>query len=149
MPDAQEDISIRPATMDDYERLRALWAAAGLPSRLTGRDSREAWIAQLVHFPTLYLVAEADAVMVGSVLGTHDWRKGWINRLAVHPDFRRRSLAQRLIATCESALVELGIEIHAALIDVGNDASVAIFEKAGYVADVPVYYYRKRLRKDI
>lgn len=144
-----ETISIRPARTDDYERLRALWSEAGLPSRLTGRDSREAWIAQLVHFPTLFLVAEADGVMVGSVLGTHDWRKGWINRLAVHPDYRGQGLGHRLIATCESALVELGIEIHAAMIDVGNDASVAVFEKAGYRADVPVHYYRKRLRQDI
>lgn len=144
-----EAISVRPAKANDYDQLRALWSAAGLPSRLTGRDSRDAWSAQLTHFPTLYLVAEADGVIVGSVLGTHDWRKGWINRLAVHPAYRGQGLGHLLIATCESALVELGIEIHAALIDVGNDASVAVFEKAGYVADVPVHYYRKRLRKDI
>lgn len=144
-----EPIAIRTAKADDYDRLRTLWSAAGLSIRATGRDSREAWIAQLAHFPTLYLVAEADGAIVGSVLGTHDWRKGWINRLVVHPDYRRRGLGQRLIATCESALAELGIEIYAALIEEGNDASVAVFEKAGYVADVPVHYYRKRVREDI
>lgn len=149
MPNTHRPITIRPAKADDYNRLRALWSAAGLSIRPTGRDSREAWIAQLAHFPTLYLVAEADGGIVGSVLGTHDWRKGWINRLVVHPDCRRCGLGKRLIATCESALVELGIEIHAALIEEGNDVSVAFFEKAGYVADVPVHYYRKRVREDI
>ena len=143
------DIVIRSAEADDYDRLLELWLAAGLSIRPKGRDSREAWTAQLAHFPTLYLVAEADGVLVGSILGTHDLRKGWINRLVVHPDFRRRGLAQRLIVACESAMAALGIEIFAAMIEHGNDSSVAVFEKAGYVADVPVHYYRKRLRTDI
>ena len=73
----------------------------------------------------------------------------WINRLAVDPAFRKRGVAKRLLLACEAAPNELGIEIVAALIEHGNEASVAAFESAGYQADVPVHYYRKRRRPDI
>jgi len=36
--------------------------------------------------------------LVGSVLASHDERKGWLNRLAVAPNHRRRGPARRLIA---------------------------------------------------
>jgi hypothetical protein len=54
-----------------------------------------------------------------------------------------------LSEACERALAECGIEIIAALIEHGNDGAVALFERGGYVADVPVHYYRKRRRPDI
>ena len=129
--------------------MRTLWAAAGMPARLSGRDSREAFLRQLRHYPTTYLAAEHDGQLAGVVLGTHDQRKGWINRLAVHPACRRRGLARRLLRACEQALYDLDIEIVAALIEHGNFASAATFESAGYTADVPVHYYRKRRRPDI
>ena len=78
-----------------------------------------------------------------------DHRKGWINHLAVHPDHRRRGLGLRLLRACEMALEQCGIEIIAAFVEEGNSPSVALFERGGYLADVPVHYYRKLGRPDI
>jgi len=49
----------------------------------------------------IFLVAAADQRIAGVVLGTHDGRKGWINRLAVAKDFRRQNIASKLVATLE------------------------------------------------
>ena len=106
-------------------------------------------LKQLQHSFSTYLVAEQQGRLVGVVLGTHDGRKGWINHLAVHPDYRRQGLAQRLLAACEQALHAQGIEIIAALVERDNASSAAFFERAGYAADVPIFYYRKRARPDI
>ena len=77
------------------------------------------------------------------VFGTHDRRKGWINRLAVRPGYRRQGVARRLIEACEQALYAQGIGITAALIERDNAVSVDLFTDAGYVADVPVHYFVK------
>ncbi|MFH0982396.1 MAG: GNAT family N-acetyltransferase [Planctomycetota bacterium] len=142
-------LCIRPANNEDYEAIMALWSAAGLATRPQGRDGRAAFTEQLKYFRPCYLVAEVQGVLVGVVLGTHDRRKGWINRLAVDPRFRRRGIAARLIAACEEALRAEGMEIIAALIEEGNEASIRTFEQSGYRNDVPARYYRKRIREDI
>ncbi len=144
-----ERLTIRGIVPADYDAIVQLWRDSDLSVRLRGRDAREPFLQQLRHFPTTYLLAELDGVIVGTVLGTHDGRKGWINRLAVHPDRRRRGIAQQLISSCEKALARQGIEIFAALTETDNEVSTRVLERAGYVRDVPVHYLRKRLRDDI
>ncbi|MCO6438106.1 MAG: GNAT family N-acetyltransferase [Phycisphaerae bacterium] len=134
---------IRGATESDYDAIVSVWGAAGLPYRPKGRDTREAYVRQLARFGALYLVAEADARVIGVVFGTHDERKGWINRLAVEPAWRRQGVARALVEACEVGFQTLGIDIIAALIEPENLASKALFDDLGYRTDVPVCYYRK------
>lgn len=47
--------------------------------------------------PDLVIVVEADGALIASVMGTYDGRRGWVNRLATHPDHRERGLARRLL----------------------------------------------------
>jgi ribosomal protein S18 acetylase RimI-like enzyme len=143
------DIRVRPILPDDYAAVCKVWQAAGLSVRPHGRDAQPEFVKQLAHFPTSYLLAEHGGQVVGVILGTHDWRKGWINRLAVIPEYRRHGVARQLIEACEQALYAQGIGIIAALVEKENTASAAIFADAGYVADVPVHYFRKRIRPDI
>lgn len=134
----------------DYDRLIALWDAAGLHYKPDGRDSREAFAAQLDGGHQLALGMENDrGDLVGSVLATHDGRKGWINRLAVHPDYRRQGIATALIGAAEDALREQGIGIFAALIEPGNEASLALFEAAGYEDWPGIHYLSRRDRADV
>lgn len=141
--------SIRPATPADYENIVALWRASGLSIRLTGRDRKEEFERQLRRFADCYLVAEVGGNLIGVVLGTHDERKGWINRLAVLPQHRGRGVATALIYACEAALHQIGIEIIAALVEPDNEASMKFFERLDYKTDVPVQYFRKLRRDDV
>jgi len=106
-------------------------------------------VRQLQFYPTTYLGAESSGRLVGVVMGTHDRRKGWINRVAVHPDWQRQGVGRLLMQACEAALHAAGMEIISALIEQGNEGSRRLFERCGYVDDVPVHYYRKRRRPDI
>ena len=135
--------SIRRASAKDYEELVSLLTVSGVHVEIEGRESRAAFLTQLKQFPDLYLAAMVDERIVGVVLGTHDGRKGWINRLAVHPDYRRRGIAAALVTTCDTAIRAQGIGIVTALVESDNAASVALFEALGYCADVPVRYFRK------
>lgn len=141
---------VSPIRKSDYERLVALWSAAGLSFKPAGRDSREAFEQQLDSGRQRVLGVEDGAGdLVGAVVVTHDGRKGWINRLAVHPSHRRQGLGRALIRAAEASLREQGIEIFAALIEPGNDVSLAVFEAAGYQDWPGIHYVSKRDRPDI
>jgi GNAT superfamily N-acetyltransferase len=139
----------RPLGLSDYDRLVGLWSAAGLPFKPAGRDSREAFARQLAggtHFPIG--IETEDGQLIGAALATHDGRKGWINRLAVHPDWRRRGIAKRLITAAEDCLHEQGIDVIAALIEPENSPSLELFLSAGYTEYHGLHYVSKRSRSD-
>ncbi len=140
---------VRTLGTEDYDRLVALWQRAGLHSlRLQGRDSREAIARQLETRVQTILGLEVDGRLAGAVVATHDSRKGWINRLAVDPDFRRRGYGLRLIRAAEEVLKSQGIEVIAALVESDNFASLALFQKAGYREIDPGMHYLTRRDRD-
>ena len=133
-------------SLDDYDDLLSLWRRAGLHSiKPQGRDSRDALAQQLASGVLTILGLEVEGRLVAAVIVTHDSRKGWINRLAVEPDYRRRGYGMRLIEASEALLREQGIPITAALVMSDNAASLALFQKAGYVEiDSGIHYLTKR-----
>jgi ribosomal protein S18 acetylase RimI-like enzyme len=142
-----KEIIIREFSMDDYEKVVALWEEAGIHYRPNGRENRGRMAKEIKTGQAIFLVAAADQRIAGVVLGTHDGRKGWINRLAVAKDFRRQNIASRLIAAVESRLNIIGIDITACLIEPENTASKSFFHKMGYTK-VPVEYFSKRQSPD-
>jgi len=140
-----EVIVLRLLGLDDYPRWMEVWQRAGLHSvRPQGRDSREAFARQMAAGTHTVIGLEVDGTLAGVVLATHDGRKGWINRLAVLPEHQHRGYAARLVAEAERVLRELGITVIAALIEPGNDASLALFGKLGYREATGMHYVSKR-----
>jgi ribosomal protein S18 acetylase RimI-like enzyme len=129
----------------DFERIMALWQAAGLHIRPRGRDSRPEFERQMAGGTQTALGVEDDeGNLIGVVLATHDGRKGWINRLAVHPDHRRRGIGLALIEAAEVVLREQGMRIIAATIEPDNEASLALLRAAGYAEWEGIHYMSKR-----
>jgi N-acetylglutamate synthase len=143
-----DDIVIRDMTEDDYDGLICLWENAGLHHKSRGRDRKELMVREITSSQAVYIVAESRSTLVGSVIGTHDGRKGWINRLAVEPQFRRKGLGKRLIYEAERRLGKLGIKITACLIEEWNAASMEIFRQAGYTMHRDILYFSKRQHPD-
>ena len=148
-------ITQRTLTADDYDAVRDLWTVAGLHIRPVGRDSREEFAAQIASGCQVVFGLEDPARpegdrLVGVVLATSDSRRGWINRLAIHPDYRRRGLGQRLIAACEHLLrEERGLHLVCAQIEDQNAASIALFTKTGYFHHAEILYFAKRDSQEV
>jgi GNAT superfamily N-acetyltransferase len=140
--------NLRHLTVDDYDAIIRLWKEAGLESvRLQGRDSHDAFAAQLAAGQRVIGLEDAGQ-LIGAVLVTHDTRKGWINRLAVHPDHRRKGYATELIAAAEQELRAIGFQIFAVLIEADNNASQELFAREGYKAH-DIVYMSKRNSDDV
>jgi len=135
---------IKELSLENYQEMIALWEQAGLPYRPRGRDSRTAIAAQLERDPELFLGAFSQGKLVGTVIGSDDGRKGWINRLAIDPDYRRHGIARMLIAETERRLKARGRKIIAVLVEDWNDVSLKLFQKCDYILDRSILYLSKR-----
>ncbi len=139
-----DNITLRDFQMEDYAEVIRLWEDGKLPLKLEGRDSRENVARQIAMPNVFFFVAELSGRIVGTILCTHDGRKGWINRLAVAEAYRRHGIGRRLVEIAESRFEILGLGITAALIEEWNEDSMSAFEKLGYRKHPEILYFTKR-----
>jgi N-acetylglutamate synthase len=126
-----------------------LWKQAGLEYRPNGRDSKLSIVIQMSMDPELFLGAFEDGRLIGSVIATFDGRRGWINRLAIVPEERRKGVAKALIARAEKLLRQRGAMIIGAHVERENAASLRLFENSGYSSRGDIVYMSKRDRPDV
>ncbi|UCG00865.1 MAG: GNAT family N-acetyltransferase [Candidatus Heimdallarchaeota archaeon] len=138
---------IKELGFKDYPKIQALWEMVGLSCRPDGRDHPDRIRLQIKRKNIFFLGKLYEDDLLGVIMVSHDGRKGWINRLAVHPDHRQKGIAQELLEVAENQLFQNeGIEVCSALIFDDNNASISLFEKVGYELWDDVRYYSKRKR---
>ncbi len=138
-------VDIRTLAIEDYDSMVELWKRADLPFKPLGRERKQMVAQQMAASPGFFLGAFHEERLVGVVVGSYDGRsKGWINRLAVDPAYRRLGIAEQLISHVEEALEKQGAAIFAALIETPNKQSVGLFRKVGYVIHREILYVTKR-----
>ncbi len=143
------DKQIRRLTIDDYDAVIRVWELAGLPIKPNGRESREMIEKEMARDHCAFFSVFDDDKMVAVAIAQYDGRRGWINRLAVEPDYRGQGLALELVAECEKFLEQYGEVVIAVLVEDVNSPSMALFEKAGYVCMNEIKYWSKRPRADL
>ena len=139
-------MDIEPFKIEDYDHLISLWARTGLPYDSDVRDSREALENQLYDNHISILILRNQDQIIGSIVASHDGRKGWINRLCIDPEYRGRRLAARLVEAAEEFFAEAGIKVIGALIEDENTPSMAAFKRCGYDYWTGILYFRKLLK---
>lgn len=143
------ELKVRKMTLKDYDSVIALWKEGNVPYRPQGRDSKKNIIEQIQQLNCYFLVAEVNKKIIGAIVGTHDGRKGWINRLVVAPSFRKKGIAKRLIEEIEHHFTSLGIDIVACLIEDWNTTSMQVFEQLGYTKHTDILYFSKRKNRKV
>ncbi|MHA1442152.1 MAG: GNAT family N-acetyltransferase, partial [Candidatus Heimdallarchaeota archaeon] len=125
-------MKIRFASSEDIPNVLELWSAVGLTTRPEGRDHPKSITKQISQKNSWILIAEEEQQIIGAVLVTHDTRKGWINRLATHPERTQEGIASKLLEKAEKTLLEQEIVVYCALIIEDNTRSRIFFEKSDY-----------------
>lgn len=139
------DLSLRLLASDDIPDVHALWNEARLEFHPAGRDSVGHMTDEIRQGKLFIAGAYLGEVLLGIVLGNDDGRKGWINRLAVRPGYRRSGVGKALIAFCEKRFRSQGLGMTCCLIEDWNEASLALFQAEGYVLRKDIFYLRKML----
>jgi ribosomal protein S18 acetylase RimI-like enzyme len=137
-------ILIRKFHLSNYDAILNFWDETGLHYRPKGRDSRERIEKEIKKRHNIFLIAEADGKIVGTILGTHDGRKGWLNRVAIAKKFRRQGIARRLVTELEHRLDKLGLDVIACLIEGDNKTSMKFFNRLGYEKSDVLYFSKRK-----
>lgn len=130
IPSRLAEWTIRSAEERDVDAVLALWQRAGGEPTVT--DTRDGLLRLLARGGEPLVIAEEDAVLVGSLIAAWDGWRGSFYRLAVDPALRRRGLATALVREGERRLVGLGaVRLTAIAID-EDPVALAFWASAGY-----------------
>ena len=126
-----DEIIIRECGEDEGQVVLSLWQQAG-DGVLSPTDSLEEVQAAIHHSAALFLVAESEGRIIGSIIGTWDGRRGEFYRLTVSPEVRRRGVARMLVGTAEKWMAEQGCHRITALVGKAHPWATGFWTAAGY-----------------
>lgn len=139
------DVAIRPFHYpDDLISVLDLWANAGPGIHVGRSDTPDEIEKKLTRDPDLFLVAEQDGKLIGSVLGGFDGRRGMVYHLAVAASYRRQGLGEALMEAVEARLRDKGCLRYYLLVTEDNDTAMKFYEQRGHVP-LPLHIYAKDL----
>ncbi|NLD53626.1 MAG: GNAT family acetyltransferase [Burkholderiaceae bacterium] len=136
---------IRPFDVADEDAVIALWHACDLVR--PWNDPRRDIERKLGTQRELFLVGELDDRLVASVMAGFDGHRGWVNYLAVAPEWRRSGFGRALMEHVESRLRERGCPKLNLQVRAANPDAVAFYRRLGYSPD-EVVSMGKRLIPD-
>lgn len=122
----------------------ALWDASAPGVHLGKSDTPDALSKKLQRDPDLFLVAEEDGELIGTVIGGFDGRRGMIYHLAVSQSHRCKGVGKALMDEVERRLREKGC-IRAYLMVVKGNEAARFYENLGWSVMTNVDTFAKDL----
>jgi ribosomal protein S18 acetylase RimI-like enzyme len=116
----------------DYQAVYDLWENAGSGIHLRRSDEPEEIAKKLQRDPDLFLVAEVEGAIVGSVMGGFDGRRGMMYHMAVAASYRRLGIGTALMDMLESRLREKGCIRYYLLVAKDNTEAVRFYQQRGW-----------------
>ncbi len=117
---------------EDYEEVYDLWENAGSGIHLRRSDEPEEIAKKLQRDPDLFLLAEIDGRVVGSVMGGFDGRRGMMYHMAVAKPLRHKGIGTILMEALERRLKEKGCIRYYILVAKDNTEAVDFYQKRGW-----------------
>ena len=127
-----ENVVLRLMTIEDYDKVYALWMSCRNMGFNNIDDSREGIEKFLIRNPSTNFVAEEEGRIVGIVLTGNDGRRGYVYHMAVAEDQRGKKIGSRLLTLALDALKAEGIAKVALLVFKRNEVGNAFWESMGF-----------------
>lgn len=142
-------MKIRPYQIVDKTEVIALWEQCGLV-RTWNNPSKDIE-RKLQASPELFIIgytSENDKpIIIATAMGGYEGHRGWVNYLAVHPEFQGKGYGLQMMADLEEKLVARGCPKINLQIRSNNKKVIAFYESIGYSID-EVVSMGKRLIPD-
>ena len=142
---SETPLFIRPFQTEDEASVVSLWQLCELT--VPWNNPYKDIARKLKVQPELFLVGMLDSLLIATVMGGYDGHRGWINYLAVHPDFQGQGYAQQVMENVESELRKRGCPKINLQIRSGNARVMAFYQKLGFKDDQALSM-GKRLEED-
>ena len=130
---------------EDFPQVENLWMSMEKGVSLGPSDAPDEIQKKLIHDPDLFLVAEENGQIIGTVIGGYDGRRGLLYHLAVAASHRGRGIGSRLMDEVESRLRAMGCLRCYLLVTTDNPEGMQYYEKRGWERMDFVVTYGKNL----
>jgi len=97
--------------------------------------------------PDLFLVGVREDRVIASVMAGYDGHRGWLNYLAVAPEYQRLGLALAIVTEAERLLRAAGCPKINLQVRTSNQGVIEFYRRVGYSTD-DVLSMGKRLEHD-
>ena len=124
---------IRPYADADQAQVVALWQICEL-TRPWNDPVKDIARKQQVR-PEWFLVGELDGQVIASVMFGYEGHRGWMNYLAVAPQYQSKGYAQALIETGEALLLAAGCPKISLQVRSSNAKVIAFYQSLGFAQD--------------
>lgn len=141
-------VNIRNMTVDDYEKVYALWTSIQGFGIRTLDDSREGVERFLKRNPTTSVVAEQNGRIVGTILCGHDGRRGCFYHVCVAADYRKHGIGNRMAQYAMMALKDEGINKVSLIAFKSNQVGNAFWQGVGWTERDDLNYYDYTLNEE-
>lgn len=138
-------MEIRKMTMDDYEKVYALWMSCTGMGLNNVDDSKEGIDKFLRRNPDTCFVAEEEERIVGVILVGNDGRRGYVYHTSVSPENRSQGIGSKLVQQALDALKQQGINKVALVVFARNELGNQFWEKQGFTTREDIIYRNKAL----
>ena len=124
---------VRPYRESDQGAVVELWRECGLvvPWNDPASDIRRKLQVQR----DMFLVGMLGSRLVASVMAGYEGHRGWVNYLAVKPEYQKRGLGRRMMEEAEARLIAAGCPKINLQVRKSNAGTIAFYERIGYLVD--------------
>jgi len=129
----------------DYESVYQLWKGIEKGVHVGRSDTLDEIGKKMGRDPDLFLVAESDGAIIGSVIGGFDGRRGLIYHLAVSTAFRGIGIGSRLMDEVEARLRAKGCLKCYLLVTIDNPEAEGYYQQRGWQLMDSIHLYGKEL----
>lgn len=129
----------------DYESVYRLWGSIEKGVHIGRSDTPAEIEKKIARDPELFIVAELEGDIIGSVIGGFDGRRGLIYHLAVAASFRGMGIGSRLMKEVESRLSAKGCLKCYLLVTHDNPEAEDYYQRRGWQPMDTIHLFGKEL----
>ena len=136
-------LEIRKYEQKDENKIINLWKNCNL---IVPQNNPKIDIKKKFEFqPELFFVGLIDGKLIGTVMAGYDGHRGWINYLAIHPDYQRKGFGLQLMNFATLELSKLGcIKINLQIRE-SNEKAIGFYKKIGFIEDHVISFGKRIL----
>ncbi len=127
----ENSLQVRPFEPSDEGDVVSLWELT-FPDEPPWNESRALIRQKLTTQPELFFVCLDANRLIGTAIAGYDGVRGWVHKVASHPDYRGQGVGRLLMDAAERALTERGCVKLNLQVRAQNDPAAGFYASIGY-----------------
>ena len=127
------NLEVRPYQEQDEEQVIDLWHCCGLVVPWND-PQKDIWLKLQVQ-PELFLVGLIGTQVVATIMAGYEGHRGWLNYLAVAPEYQRQGIGQYMVEQATAKLKTMNCPKINLQIRTSNTSVIKFYEHLGFKID--------------